>query len=169
MDRRYTVFRYFAYSLELLLLFILQTTPRLMPEILGSKPLLLLPAVITIAFFEYEIPAMFFGLAGGIMLDLGYSDNIGFFAVTLTLSCFFIGLVFRDYLVISFFNALAFNAIFCSGLILLFFLFGYVFAGKGDILFYFSRHYISRIVYTFVCGIILYFLNRFLYKSLRDY
>ena len=140
-----------------------------MPEIFGSKPLLLLPAVITIAFFEYEIPAMFFGLAGGIMLDLGYSDNIGFFAVTLTLSCFFIGLVFRDYLVISFFNALAFNAIFCSGLILLFFLFGYVFAGKGDILFYFSRHYISRIVYTFVCGIILYFLNRFLYKSLRDY
>ncbi len=169
MDRRYTVFRYFAYSLELLLLFILQTTPRLMPEILGSKPLLLIPAVITIAFFENEIPAMFFGLAGGIMLDLGYSDNIGFFTFTLTLSCFFIGLVFRDYLVISFFNALAFNAIFCSGLILLFFIFSYIFAGKGDILFYFSRHYISRIIYTFVCGIILYFLNSFLYKSLRDY
>ena len=168
MDRRYTVFRCFAYSLELLLLFIIQTTPRLLPDILGSKPLLLLPAVISIAFFENEVPAMFFGLAGGLFLDLAYGDNIAFFTVTLTISCFFIGLVFRDYLVISFFNALAFNAIFCSGLIILFFLFSYVFSGKGDSLYYFSSHYISRIIYTFVCGIILYFLNKFLYKSLRD-
>lgn len=168
MDRRYTVFRYIAYSLELILLFILQTTPRLLPEILGSKPLLLIPAAITIAFFENEIPAMFFGLASGLMLDFGYSDNIGFFTITLTISCFFIGLVFRDYLVISFLNATAFNAIFCSGLIILYFLFNYIFAGKGDILYYFSHHYISRIIYTFVCGIVLYFLNKFLYKNLRD-
>ena len=122
MDRRYTVFRYFSYFLELLLLFILQTTPRLLPEIFGSKPLLLIPAVITIALLENEIPAMFFGLAGGLLLDFGYSDNIGFFTITLTLSCFYIGLVFRDYLVISFVNATVFNAIFSSGLILLFFL-----------------------------------------------
>ncbi|MCR5653448.1 MAG: hypothetical protein K6F88_06575 [Ruminococcus sp.] len=168
MDRRYTVFRYIAYSLELLLLFILQTTPRLLPEIFGSKPLLLIPAAITISFFESEIPAMFFGLASGLCLDLGYSDNIGFFTVTLTISCFFIGLIFRDYLVISFLNALAFNAMFCAGLIILFFLFSYVFAGKGDVLYYFSHHYISRIIYTFICGILLYFLNKFLYKSLRD-
>lgn len=168
MDRRYTVFRYIAYSLELLLLFILQTTPRLMPELFGSKPLLLIPAVITIALLENEIPAMFFGLAGGLLLDFGYSDNIGFFTITLTLSCFFIGLVFRDYLVISFVNATVFNAIFSSGLILLFFLFSYIFAGKGDVWYYFTHHIISRIVYTFVCGIILYFLNKFLFKNLRD-
>lgn len=168
MDRRYTAFRYVAYSLELLILFILQTTPRLLPEIFGSKPLLLIPAAITISLLESEIPAMFFGLAAGVMLDLGYSDNIGFFTIALTVSCFFIGLIFRDYLVISFFNALAFNAIFCSGLIILFFLFSYVFAVKGDVLFYFTHHYISRIIYTFLCGIVLYFLNKFLYKSLRD-
>ena len=168
MDRRYTVFRYFAYSLELLLLFILQTTPRLLPEIFGSKPLLLIPAAITISLLESEIPAMFFGLAAGLMLDFGYSDNIGFFTVTLTLSCFFIGLIFRDYLVISFLNAVVFNAIFCSGLIILYFLFSYVFAGKGDVFYYFTAHYISRIIYTFLCGIVLYFLNKFLYKSLRD-
>ena len=169
MDRRYTVFRYVAYSLELLLLFILQTTPGLLPELFGGKPLLLIPAAITISLLENEIPAMLFGLAGGLLLDLGYSDNIGFFSVTLTLSCFIIGLVFRDYLVISFLNATVFNAIFSAGLIILFFLFSYAFAGKGDVLYYFSHHIISRIIYTFLCGIILYFINKLLYKNLRDF
>ncbi|MBR1731221.1 MAG: hypothetical protein IJ725_02165 [Ruminococcus sp.] len=140
----------------------------MLPEIFGSKPLLLIPAAITISLLESEIPAMFFGLTAGMMLDFGYSDNIGFFTITLTLSCFFIGLIFRDYLVISFLNAVVFNAIFCSGLIILHFLFLYVFAGKGDIIYYFVNHYISRIVYTFLCGIALYFLNKFLYKNLRD-
>ena len=147
MDRRYTVFRYLAYSLELILLFILQTTPRLLPEILGSKPLLLLPAAITISLLESEIPAMFFGLASGLLLDFGYSDNIGFFTITLTLSCFFIGLIFRDYLVISFFNATVFTFMFCTSLLILYFMFSYVFAGKGDVSYYFSHHYISRIIY----------------------
>ncbi|MBR2108914.1 MAG: hypothetical protein IJ932_03055 [Ruminococcus sp.] len=168
MDRRYTVFRYLAYSLELLLLFILQTTPRLLPEFFGSKPLLLLPAAITISFFESEIPSMFFGLASGLLLDFGYSDNVGFFTITLTLSCFFIGLIFRDYLVISFLNATVFIVMFCTSLLILHFMFSYVFAGKGDVFYYFSHHIISRIVYTFVCGILLYFLNKFLYKNLRD-
>lgn len=168
MERRYTVFRYFAYSLELLLLFILQTTPRLLPELFGSKPLLLLPAAITISLLESEIPAMFFGLAAGLLLDFGYSDNIGFFTITLTLSCFFIGLIFRDYLVISFFNATVFIFMFCTSLLILHFMFSYVFAGKADVFYYFSHHYISRIIYTFVCGLLLYFLNKFLYKNLRD-
>ncbi len=167
MDRRYTVFRYIAYSIEILLLFILQTTPRLLPELFGSKPLLLIPAAITIALFENEITAMFFGLACGLMLDLGYSDNIGYFTIILTVSCFFIALVFRDYLVVGFLNATVFNAIFCAGIILLYFLFFYIFAGKGDVLFYFTHHYISRIIYTFLCGIVLYFINKFLYKNLR--
>lgn len=169
MERRYTVFRYLAYSLELLLLFILQTTPRLLPEILGSKPLLLLPAAITISFFESEVPAMFFGLASGLLLDFGYSDNVGFFTITLTLACFFIGLIFRDYLVISFLNALVFIAAVCTTLIVLFFMFSYVFAGKDDIFYYFSHHILFRILYTFICGILLYFLNKFLYKNLRDF
>lgn len=169
MDKRYTVFRYLAYSLEIVLLFVLQTTPNLMPEIFGSKPLLLIPAALTISFLESEIPAMFFGLACGLCLDFGYSDNVGFFTIALTISCYFISIIFRDYMVVSFLNATAFNAIFCSGLIIIYFLFSYVFAGKGDFLAYFAAHYISRILYTFVCGILLYFLNKFLFRNLRDY
>ncbi len=168
MERRYTAFRYIAYSLELLLLFILQTTPRLMPEIFGSKPLLLLPAALTISYVESEIPAMFFGMASGILLDLGYGDNIGFFTFALTISCFFISVIFRDNFVVSFLNATAFNSIFCAGLIFLYFLFFHVFAGKGSSLYYFFAHYFSRIIYTILTGILLYYLNKYLSRSLRD-
>ena len=55
MEKRYKFFRYLAYAIEILLVFIFQTTPQLLPEIGGSKPVLLIPVALTIAFFEEEI------------------------------------------------------------------------------------------------------------------
>ncbi len=169
MDRKFTAARYFAYGLEILLLFILQSTPNLLPELFGGKPLLLLPAAITIALFESEIPAMFFGLASGILLDLGYGDNIGFYTVMLAIVCFLLGWIFRDYMVVNFLNATAFTAVITAGLICLYFLLFYIFSGKSGAGYYFINHYVSKIVYTFLCGIILYFLNKGLFRSLLDY
>ena len=169
MDKKFTVVRYFAYGMEILLLFILQSTPNLIPELFGGKPLLLIPAAITIALFEPEIPAMFFGISSGILLDLGYGDNIGFYTVTLGVICFLLGWIFRDYMVVSFLNATAFTTVITTGLICLYFLFFYIFAGKGEAGFYFVNHYISKIVYTFLCGVILYFLNKAIFRSLLDY
>ncbi len=168
MAHRYTFFRYLAYSLELILLFVLQTTPNLMPELFGSKPLMILPAVLTISYMESELPAMFFGLAGGLMLDFGYGDGVGFFTFTLTLICFGLSMFFRDKLVASFLNVMAFTAVISTALILAYFLFFYVIAGKGNALGFFVNHYISRIIYTIACEVILYFLNSFLYKNMRD-
>ena len=97
-----------------------------------------------------------------------YGDNIGFFTFALTISCFFISVIFRDNFVVSFLNATAFNSIFCAGLIFLYFLFFHVFAGKGSSLYYFFAHYFSRIIYTILTGILLYYLNKYLSRSLRD-
>ncbi len=168
MNTRYTVFRYVAYGLELLLLFILQSTPRLIPEIFGGKPLLLLPAVLTIAYLEDSLPAMFFGLAGGVLLDLGYSDNIGYYSFLLTVICFALSLIFRDYMVVSFFNATAFTAVITTVLVCVYFLFFFIFAGRENSMFYFVQHYISRIIFTILCGMPLYLLNKFIYRNLRD-
>lgn len=169
MDKKFTVVRYIAYGLEILLLFILQATPNLLPEVFGGKPLLLIPAALTIAFFEPEIPAMFFGIACGVLLDFGYGDNIGYYTVMLGIICFILGWIFRDYMVVSFLNATAFSAVIIAGLICLNFLFFYLFAGKDEPGLYFVSHYISRAVYTFLCGIILYFINKGLFRSLLDY
>ena len=168
MNTRYTAFRYVAYGLELLLLFILQSTPHLFPELFGGKPLLLLPAALTIAFLEDNIPAMFFGLAGGVLLDLGYGDNIGFYAFLLTIICFAVSLIFRDYMVVSFLNATAFTAAITAVLVCVYFLFFFIFAGRENSLLYFAQHYISRIILPILCGMPLYLLNKFLYRNLRD-
>ena len=167
MEKRYKIFRYVAYSLEIMLLFILQTTPFLLPEIGGSKPILLIPTALTIAFFEDEIPAIFFGLSCGVILDLSASNNIGYYAFTLTLASFVVSQIFRDYMVVSFLNSLAFSGIFVTVIILIYFLLFYVGAGKSQAGYYFVHHYISRIVYTIAISPALYGLNRFLYKSLR--
>ena len=110
MDRKYKIFRYIAYIIEIILVFVIQTTPGLLPEMGGTKPILLIPVALTIAFFEQEIPAMFFGLGCGVVLDLSFSSNIGYYAFFLTLICFIISQIFRDYMVVSFLNSLAFSA-----------------------------------------------------------
>lgn len=168
MEKKYTVFRYIAYGLEIIILFVIQTTPFLLPEILGGRPLLLIPAALTIAFLEKEIPAMFFGLACGLLMDLGYSDNAGFYTFALVLICFALGMIFRDYMVVSFLNATAFTSVVTVTLVCLFFLFYYIIPGKGNVLCYFAQHCISQIIYTILCGMALYFLNRALHRNLRD-
>lgn len=167
MERRYTFFRYAAYSLELLLLFILQTTPRLLPEIFGGKPLLMIPAVVTIALMEEQIPSLFFGLAGGALLDLGYSDNLGYYTIMLTIICFVISFIFRDYMVVSFLNAMGFTTAVTVLTVGLYYVFFIALAGRGDFM-YFASHYISKIVYTIVCTVVLYFINKFLFRNLRE-
>ena len=54
--------RYLAYVLELLVLFMLQETPGLLPSIFGARPVLLFPAVVAIAMLEPEVPALLFDM-----------------------------------------------------------------------------------------------------------
>ena len=59
------VARYLAYTLEILVLFMVQETPGLLPSVLGVRPVLLFPAVMAIAMFETEVPALAFGVCWG--------------------------------------------------------------------------------------------------------
>ena len=83
------VIRYLAYTLELLVLFMLQETPGLLPPLFGARPVLLFPAVITIAMFETEIPALAFGVVGGLFCDFGLSGTLGFHALVLGVALLF--------------------------------------------------------------------------------
>ena len=55
------VARYLAYTLEILVLFMVQETPGLLPSVLGVRPVLLFPAVMAIAMFETEVPEIYDG------------------------------------------------------------------------------------------------------------
>lgn len=158
-------FRYLAYSLEILIFYIVQTTPMLVPEIFGSKPLLLLAVAFSIAAKENQIPALIFGAVCGAMTDIASSGSIGFFAITLTLICYFESNIFKNYFVSSVVSVFVFALIIIPVIICLYFLIFTVTTGIADWQILFVNHYISRIIYSLVMIVPFYFLNSFFISS----
>lgn len=158
-------FRYLAFALEITLLWVLQSTPKLMPEILHAKPLLLLAAALSFAVCEDVVPSVILGAVCGVLADLSAGGTVGYFAVAFTLVCFAQASLLDTYL-----NR---NALTCSVLSLgsvvavlgLYFVFFKLFAGIPDSGTLFVGHYLPRMGYTFLTFFPLYFLNRFLKKS----
>jgi len=65
------------YVLLLLLLYVLQTTPRLF-EIYGVKPMLVVPAAIAVAMHEGEFTGGIYGAFAGLLCDMGGFGLFGF-------------------------------------------------------------------------------------------
>ena len=95
MDR-YKIIRYFAYTIEILILYMVQETPGLLPEIGGARPVLLIPAAISIAMFESELAGIAFGLLCGLFLDIGMGGVLGFHGLLLAAACYGVGLLTAD-------------------------------------------------------------------------
>ena len=167
MNERATGFvRYLAYAMEIILLYVLGSTPGLLPEIFGAKPTLLLCVALTVAIFEREIPAMIIGIVCGMLIDLGHSNSIGLFTIGLAIICFIVGYAANNLVVAKFTTFLLYAFVTVGGLFMLYYLFGFVWAGVGDHWDYFMNHLLSRMVQTFLLSIPIYFLNRFIYHML---
>ena len=166
-DRANSFFRYLAYALELIGAFVLSTTPGLMPELFGGKPALTLCVALTVAVYEREIPAMIVGMAGGILADLGYSNSIGLFTISLTVVCFVVGYAANNLIVAKFLNFLLYAAVATGLLFMLYYWVRIVLPGTEDGWTYFTGHILSRMAQTFLYAIPLYFINKFIYFSLN--
>ncbi len=167
-EKAISFFRYLAYALEIILLYVLGTTPNLLPELFGAKPTLLLCAALTAAIFEREIPAMIIGMVCGILIDLGYSNSIGLFTIVLTILCFAVGYAANNLVVTTFPNFLLFAFLAVGGIFMLYFLVRFVWAGVDDCWTYFMNHLLSRMIQTFLLSIPIYFLNSFIYHTLGN-
>ena len=165
-EKANSFFRYLAYTIELILMFALTTAPGLLPQLFGAKPALLICAALTIAIYEREIPAMIFGMTAGILTDIGFTDNIGIFAVSLTIICFIVGYAANNLIVATFLNFLLYAAVAVGALFMLYFLIRFIIAGVGDPWSYFKAHIISRMIQTYIFSIPLYFVNKFIHNSL---
>lgn len=160
MERQFKIFRYILYGIELVVLFIFQGTPSLIPELFGGKPSLLLPAVLTIAMFEPKIPALLFGLAGGLLTDISGGGVIGFFALLMTIFCYIASHLTTEIIRSTLLTAMLLSFIAIPIALVLHFLFFYVFFGYGEIGYFFMNHYLSRIVYTVALTPIAYYVNK---------
>ena len=157
--------RYLAYVLELLVLFMLQETPGLLPSIFGARPVLLFPAVVAIAMLEPEVPALLFGVVGGLFCDFGLSGMLGFHALVLGVLCFFISLVIRTYLQNNMATAIL-TGVWSIGLVVLaqwFFLYFFQYSYPAYAL---THHYLPKYFYTLLVLPLLYLLNRGLSQAL---
>ena len=78
--------KYLLYVVIFLILFALQTTPRLF-EIMGVKPVLLIPAALALAVVEGEGVGAAFGAVAGLYCDLASGALFGFFAILSVILC----------------------------------------------------------------------------------
>ncbi len=160
------VVRYLAYVLELLVLFMLQETPGLLPAVFGVRPVLIFPAVITIAMFEEELPAIAFGVVGGLFCDFGLSGIMGFHALVLAALCFFVSILSKVYLQVNLMTAVI-TGIWTIGLTvcaqwLFLYYFSYSMPGYA-----FVHHYLPKYFYTMIFVPLVYLLNRGLSQAVR--
>ena len=93
MALKYKIIRCVAYTIEIIILFVLQEIPYLIPSLLGVRPLLLIAAPMTIAILENEKMGLGFGIFAGLLMDMGYGPVVGFYAIMLGLLGFLIGLL----------------------------------------------------------------------------
>ena len=166
--RANAVFRYIAYAMEIAVVYALGNTPNLLPELWGAKPVLLLCVALTAALYEREIAAMIIGIVCGVLIDLGYSNGIGFFTIALTIVCFIVGYAANNLIVATFRNFLLYSFLTVGGLFMLYFVINFVWAGVEDRWTYFVNHILSHMGQTFVCSVIFYFLNRLIHNLLGE-
>lgn len=165
MKIKRSFFKYLAYALEVAVLYVLQDTPNLIPQIFGGKPLLLVALALSIAAKENQIPSLIFGAVCGVLTDIS-GGGIGYFGIVLTLACYFEAEIFKKYLVPSFWSAFLYALVSVIVIVGMYFVIFRLLAGIEGAGGLFVSHYLSRMGYTAVCTVPLYFLNRFLYRNL---
>lgn len=157
-----TVFlRRFGLGLLVLVMFVLQASCAVLPEIFGSRPLLLPALAFAVALNEDKVPSLIFGAVCGALTDLASDGTIGYFAVVLTLICYFESHIFSNILVPNFVSAFLFAAAATAVSVGGYFLIFRLAASAESWHILFLNHYISRIIYSAAVFVPIYFLVRF--------
>ncbi|NLJ31061.1 MAG: rod shape-determining protein MreD [Clostridiales bacterium] len=160
--------RYFAYTIELLAFFVVQETPGLIPAVFGARPVLVIPAALSIALFEEELPSLFFGAFAGLLTDLGISPTLGFHALLLGVACFFLSVLAANLIHTNFLTAMASAAVVPFFLFLIQWVFFYVLTEYESPWYAFTTHYLPIYAYTAALMPVAYYFNRALALQLRD-
>lgn len=165
---RYKIIRYIGYMVELLAFFVIQETPGFIPAILGIKPVLVVPAVISIAVFESEIPAMLFGLLGGLLMDFGFSGILGFHGMLLAVCCYIVSFIAANLLQSNFITTMLISLACVAVITVLQWLFFYVLYGYDSPVYALIYHYAPVFIYSMILMPVVYYFNRALALQIRS-
>lgn len=165
MPNRKKWIRYTLYTVEILLLFLLQDTPGLLPQIMGAKPLLVLSAALTIAMVEDCTPAMAFGMYAGLLADIGSGSVFGYHALTFGVMCFLLSGLCGTKIQIQLFTSVLMGLWSCAVVIFLDWLALYVAAGYSLTLYALVTKYLPMYFYTLLTVPLCYGLQAWVRQS----
>lgn len=166
--KHFRVLRYIAYTIEIIVFFMIQQTPGLIPSFYGILPTLLIPIACSIAMFEGPICSLLYGVFSGFLLDYGANCTFGFHALILGLICFIISFLVQDVFHNNFLTGLIMMLAAILIVILLQWLFLYIIKGYDSIGYVLYRHYLPRAAYTFLSVPLFYYFNRGFSYILRE-
>lgn len=140
--------RWGLYAVQLLLLFILQETPGLLPPLMGAKPMLILAAALTIAMVEDCVPAMAFGIFAGLLADFGGGSAMGYHALVFGVLCFLLSGLCGTRIQIHLFTAVLIGLWSCAAAVVLDWLVLYVARGYSLAAYALLNAYLPIYFYT---------------------
>ena len=157
IPRKY--YRYALYALELFLLYVIEGTPGLLPEIYLAKPLLLVSAAVSAAAFELPYFSLFYAVACGLVIDVGTGGVMGLSSIVLGFICYYESSWHDKYIKNSIYLVLLYSAV-ASVLVigLKWFVFCYIreYDGVFDLL---RTHYVMRMLYTWAVTPLVYLIT----------
>lgn len=142
--------------LEMLFCFLLQTSLFSFLRISGVVPNCLLILVITVAYTRGQIPAILTGFFAGLLLDLCFSETVGFCAIIYMIIAFLAGYAHKIYFERDYFVP---GALVLAGELIYSFLYYVLFfllRGKLELHTYFIYTILPRILYTILVSLALY-------------
>lgn len=153
--------KWITYYLLLVILYSLQTTPRLF-ELYGIKPVLVVPLVVCVCMFEPIMPSMVFSVFAGLLWDISSDKLFGFNAIIFIVCGVLISLLCIFYLHTKLMNSLLFCTVTMIVQGLLSYTFYFAVWGHENAYIVLLSSILPTIVYTALSVIPIYFLVRYL-------
>lgn len=162
--------KWVTYLALLLVLFVLQTTPGLF-QIMGVRPILLIPFVICLSMFESEKTAAIIGALAGCLWDSNTMRLFGFSAIILLICCVSCSLLIMYLIKANLVNAM----LLCTATVAIYlsidFLFYYVIWGYDGLTSILLRYLLPMAGYTLVIAPLIFFLvkkvHHLLYRKIQ--
>jgi rod shape-determining protein MreD len=148
-----------VYSIELLVLYLLQTTA-VLPAVCGVRPLLLIGAAMSIALFEGEAVGMVAGIVAGLLMDMGGAELLGVHALLLGMAGFVLGSMTSELFKANLPVLLLAMAVVIPAVGALEWLIFFVLPGYPGASYAMQTHYVPQMLYTFALTPLFYAINR---------
>ena len=136
--------------------FLLQDTVISRVPVLGCSPNILLIITFVYGYCEGKIPGMITGLFGGLLIDIFFSEYIGFNALILMIAGYVSG-IWKTYFYSDDFY-IPMVALICDNILyfLAYMVFGFILQGHFEVGYFLLHMVLPEFLMTFIAGVILY-------------